>query len=180
MMAPYHENDPRTLAVLSSALRSSSRATRLRAVAMLASVACPQRDAWLAVALGDPDRGVRDTATIVRAWLTPCPELSCLPVREVMADGSAQADPDDEPERALPGACGYEWEYTVEVWRMDGLQLGSYFVRTCQEDDRHARSIALGQAILANVGTRGDAFDPELAATFIVEKSRRPRGPTRV
>ncbi len=178
MMAPYHENDPRTLIVLYSALRSSSRATRLRAVAMLASVACPQRDAWLDIALRDLDRGVRDTATIVRAWLTPCADAG-LPVREVIVDGIADSDPDDGPERALPGVCSYEWEYTVEVWRMDGLPLGSYFVRTCQEDDRHARSIALGQAILANVGTRGDAFDPELAATFIVDKSRRPRGPTR-
>jgi len=144
---------------------------------MLAQVACPQRDAWLEGALGDSDRAVRETATIAIAW-----------VSSVRAGGDGVPDAadrppssasDDQAERALPGARGYEWEYTVEVWRGDGLQLGIYFVRTCEEDDDHARSIALGQAILANSGTRGDSFDPELAATFIVDKGRRPRGPTR-
>lgn len=175
MMAPYHENDPRTLAVLSTALRSSSRVTRLRAVAMLALITCAQRDGWLRAALRDSDRGVRDTAGIVLSWLSLCEERA-YPARERVAVAS---EPEDGAERALPAMYGYEWEYAVEVWRRDGLQLGVYFVSTCQEDDRHARSIALGQAILANVGPRGDAFDPESAATFIVDKGRRPRGPTR-
>ncbi len=176
MMAPYHENDPRTLTVLSAALRSSSKATRLRAVAMLASVVCAQRDQWLQAALGDPDRGVRDTAGIVRAWLCPAGVPEC-PDRETLGAVSTQTD--DGAERALFAERGYEWEYTIEVWRSDGLQLGAFFVSTCQEDDHHARSIALGQAILANVGPHGDAFDPESAATFIVDKGRRPRGSTR-
>jgi len=176
MMAPYHENDPRTLAVLSAALRSSSRATRLRAVAMLASVVCTQSDAWLQAALRDPDRAVRETAGIVRAWLSPAGAPEC-PLRESLGALSSQLD--DGAERALIAERGYEWEYTIEVWRNDGLQLGAFFVCTCQEDDHHARSIALGQAILANVGPHGDTFDPEFAATFIVGKGRRPRGPTR-
>jgi len=176
MMAPYHENDPRTLAVLSAALRSTSKATRLRAVSMLAWVTCGQRDEWLKAARRDTDRGVRDTAGIVSSWLCPAEGPPC-PARELRAVDLE--DPDDAAECALLGTRGYEWEYAVEVWRGDGLQLGVFFVSTCQEDDRHARSIALGQAILANVGPQGDAFDPEFAATFIVDKGRRPRGPTR-
>lgn len=178
MMAPYHESDSRTLAVLAAALRSPSRVTRLRAVAMLATLECLQRDAWLDAALRDSDRGVRETAAIVVAWLGSA-ATDADPVHGVCATQPAPPNPDEMSERALPGAYGYEWEYTIEVWRMDGLQLGTYFVRTCEEDDRHARSIALGQAILANTGSRGDLFDPEFAATFIVDKGKRPRGSTR-
>jgi len=145
---------------------------------MLAAIACPQRDAWLDIALRDPDRGVRETAGIVRAWVGPCASNDGIG-RSAALERPSSPDGDDTTERALPGASGYEWEYTIEVWRMDGLQLGVYFVSTCREDDHHARSVALGQAILANAGAQGDSFDPELAATFIVDKGRRPRGPTR-
>ena len=178
MMAPYHENDSRTLAVLSTALQSSSKVTRLRAVAMLASVTCGQRHEWLRAALRDSNRGVRETAGIVLSWVCPA-EGSACPPRELTAANPVYPGDGDAAERALLGTHGYEWEYAIEVWRRDGLQLGVYFVSTCQEDDHHARSIALGQAILANVGPHGDAFDPEFAATFIVDKGRRPRGPTR-
>lgn len=171
MMAPYREDDPRTLAVLSGALRSSSRSTRVRAVAMLVHVSCSQREEWLDAALRDSDRGVRETAIAVRAWLGPCAESDC-PARERLRSARSRADSSDHAEQVLLGVDGYRWEYTVEVWRMDGLLVGSYFVSTCQEDDGHARSIALGQAILANFGTRGDAFNPEMAATFIVDKRR--------
>ncbi len=176
MMAPYDETDTRTLAVLSAALQSRSRVTRLRAVAMLASVSCRQREEWLHSALRDSDRCVRETAGIVLSWL-----CSAEPSEYAASEDPAAppTDSDDVAERALLGAQGYEWEYAIEVWRRDGLQLGVFFVSTCQEDDRHARSIALGQAILANTGPRGDTFDPEFAATFIVDKGRRPRGPTR-
>lgn len=143
---------------------------------MLASVTCAQRDEWLRAALGDSDRGVRDTASIVLSWLCPAEESACSAREPTARD---PGDPDDAAEHALLRTHGYEWEYAIEVWRHDGLQLGVYFVSTCQEDDRHARSIALGQAILANVGAHGDVFDPEFAATFIVDKERRPRGPTR-
>lgn len=184
MLASYHENDPRTLAVLSTALRSRSRATRLRAVAMLSRVDCQQRTLWLETALGDHDRAVRETAGLVLAWLAPPPVSTSardvtLERGRVLASEVSGRDPDNDVDGALLAARGYEWEYTVEVWRVDGLQLGVYFMSTCQEDDRHARSIALGQAILANAGMHGDAFDPEHAATFIIDKRRSPRGTTR-
>lgn len=145
---------------------------------MLSRVTCLHHDDWLEAALRDPDRAVRETASMVLSWLSEASGPT-VPPRELLPPDDACVDSYECAERALPGARGYEWEYTVEVWRTDGLQLGAYFVSTCQEDDRHARSIALGQAILANVGRRGDAFDPEHAATFIVDKQRTPRGATR-
>lgn len=69
-------------------------------------------------------------------------------------------------------ALGWQWEYVVEVWRDDGLLVGAYLATTCEEDDEHARRIALGQAILANAGGKGDAFDAATAAAFIVGKRR--------
>ena len=172
-----YETDPRTLAVLSAALRSSGRATRLRAVAMLARVDCSMRIEWLERATGDDDHGVRDIAVAVLAWVLPMPEPP-WPRREACGrepdtDGvGLDRFGDAETQR-------HQWEYAVEVWRNDGLLLGVYAITTCEEDDHHARSIALGQAILSNTGNRGDRFDPEKAATFIVGKRRCARGPTR-
>lgn len=184
MREPYQESDPRNLAVLRTALRSPSRATRLRAVAMLAILECPERDAWLDTAERDRCRAVRETASIVRAWVDVEPDggRSGREPGYVPDGDSCGRDPLSERglvETSLIGRRGWEWEYTVEVWRADGLAVGAYFVTTCAEDDRHACSLALGQAILANTAGLGDAFDPECAATFITDKACRPRGTTR-
>jgi hypothetical protein len=166
----YHESDPRALRVLEHALESGSRATRLRAVAMLARVSCESRERWLAEAARDPDTAVRDTATIVSAWTQPC-EDAVWPEREDPAfDRMAPLDAgfDSQIERAV--RLRWQWEYAVEVWRADGLLVGVYLSTAYQEDDEHAKRIALGQAILASSAPGGDAFDPALAAAFIVGK----------
>lgn len=176
--APYQETNPRTLAVLSAALNSSSRATRLRAVAMLAILLCPDRERWLESSLCDPDSAVRETAIIASAWVCEHAQKS-WPDREDLDANPGRSGAFERIESGPSINHGYEWEYTIEVWRTDGLVLGSFFVNTCAEDDTHARSLALGQAILANTGYRGDRFDPEHAATFIVEKERCGRVATR-
>lgn len=167
----YEEHDSRVLAVLERALHSKSRATRLRAVAMLAHVSCGQRRRWLAEACDDPDLAVRDTATIVLAWTCadgehPWPEredpaFDRLPPLDVTAD---------EFDRTIRQR--WRWEYTVEVWREDGLLVGTFAAMICTDDDEHAKRIALGEAILASAVTTGDRFDPEQAAAFIVAKRR--------
>jgi hypothetical protein len=178
MRSPYRETDPRTLSVLSAALRSPSRSTRLRAVAMLAMVECPQRALWLECALADRDSAVRQTALIVMAWIGVATRETET-AREWGDGRGEQIETLDQAEATLPSGCPCEWEYTVEVWRIDGLLLGVFYVTTCAEDDAHARALALGHAILANHGGRGDRFDPEEAATFVVEKAQRPRRATR-
>lgn len=174
------ESDRRALAVLAAALRSSGRATRRRAVAMLVHVCCDERLAWLEGALSDSDEGVRHTALAVLAWVLPVADPP-WPAREAggQCARTGQAD-SGAGSLAESAATRGGWEYAIEVWRSDGLLVGVYAVTTCEEDDIHARSIALGQAILANTGRRGDAFDPATAATFIVAKNERgPRSATR-
>ena len=170
------ESDSRAVAVLERALSSTNRVTRLRAVAMLARFSCTQRADWLERALADIDAGVRDTAEAVISW-TLEPRASAWPQREdPRFDRVAQLR---EPESDLRGgpAAGHQWEYVVEIWREDGLLVGAFLASTCEEDDEHARRIALGQAILASVGPGGDAFEPRSAAAFIVAKRRASRTP---
>lgn len=170
VMAVYEENDPRVLRVLQRALESGSRPTRLRAVAMLARVACEPRSRWLTQAMRDSDAAVRDTALIVSAWTAGGKE-AVWPDREDPAfDRVAPLDPasDAQIERAV--ALKWQWEYAIEVWREDGMLVGVYLSTAYEEDDQHAKRIALGQAILASSAPGGDAFDPALAAAFIVGK----------
>jgi len=171
----YDETDPRALGVLERALHSTSRITRLRAVAMLARVRCAARERWLTAAEVDPDRAVRETALAVVAWVA-CPESPPWPVRE---DPSYDELPDVSWERAADAAAclSWQWEYAVEVWRTDGLLVGVFLSTACKEDDEHAKRIALGQAILASCASRGDSFDPSEAASFIVGKRRVRREP---
>jgi|GEM_PF-2254844 len=168
----YRETDPRVLAVLSGALRSSSRVTRLRAVAMLARVDCAERVPWLEAARADSDEGVRSVACAVIAWtliVSPAP----WPAREdPRFDRISEELFEDEEEFEALVASRWEWEYSVEVWRADGLLLGVYLATTCAEDDEHAKRIALGMAILASTDPSGDSFDPERAAAFITGKRR--------
>jgi len=174
------ENDRRALAVLSAALGSAGRATRRRAVAMLVHVPCDERLAWLKDAQSDPDEGVRHTALAVLAWVLPVTDPP-WPAREADEPHGRIVPADFDAETVAESAATRAgWEYAIEVWRSDGLLVGVYAVTTCEEDDVHARSIALGQAILANTGRRGDAFDPATAAAFIVAKHERgPREATR-
>lgn len=173
--SPYRETDPRTLGVLCAALESPGRAVRLRAVAMLALVDCPKRERWLERAARDTDPAVRETALIVQAWVHPVAQV-VWPDREGVVSVMVDAEDPEQPEF---GGIASEWAYTVEVWRTDGFVVGSYFVTTCTEDDSHARSLALGHAILESTRERADAFDPEHAATFVVEKRQRRRGTTK-
>lgn len=113
---------------------------------------------------------MRQTATIVSAWVVPYAE-AVWPQREDPAfDRVAPLDPasDLQVERAM--RLRWQWEYAVEVWRADGLLVGVYLTTSCEEDDEHAKRIALGQAILASSAPSGDAFDPADAAAFIVGK----------
>ncbi len=64
----YTDSDPRVIEVLDTALRSSSRTVRLRAVCMLANVTCARRRDWLAAAYLDGDPAVRQAASIVISW----------------------------------------------------------------------------------------------------------------
>lgn len=171
------EGDPRVLAVLRCALMSNSRSTRLRAVAMLARVECRSRERWLQRACGDSDVSVRQTAAAVCSWVrtvedAPWPAREELPLVERGRDGLNPA-----PDRAtLEGTRrpGWRWEYTVEVWRGDGLLVGVFPSTSFGEDDEHAKRIALGQAVLASATPSGDAFDPSAAAAFIVGKRQTP------
>jgi len=142
---------------------------------MLAHIDCEQRIPWLQGALSDGDEGVRTTALVVLAWVTPVDEPP-WPVREMCDREDHGSSSSWAPEHAGPNCARQGWEYAVEVWRSDGLLIGVFAVTTCEEDDSHARSIALGQAILANAGSRGDEFDPATAAMFIVAKCRRASG----
>lgn len=177
MTIGHHDTDPelRALAVLTAALQSPGRGMRRRAVAMLAHVDCEHRISWLEVALSDADEAVRATALAVLAWVLPAQDRS-WPAREACDREGRGWDTSEDVERAGSHRARQGWEYAVEVWRSDGLLIGVYAVTTCGEDDPHARSIALGQAILANAGQRGDQFDPATSAMFIVSKCRRAIG----
>ena len=167
----YTESDPRVLAVLGRAIHSGSRATRLRAVAMLARVDCEKRARWLAETCEDPDSGVRETAHIVTAW-TVGGEAG-WPEREDPAfDVLAPLDVSAEAQLEEAARFSWQWEYALEVWRDDGLLVGVYLATTCEEDDEHAKRIALGHAILASSSPQGERFDPASAAAFIVGKRR--------
>lgn len=167
--------DSRALAVLSRALHSTSRVTRSRAVAMLAHVSCPQRTSWLEEALSDADSSVAAIALLVLSWVSEVDEPPWPQREDPSFDGAAAASTED-PNGPAAVSSRWQWEYVVEVWRDDGLLLGSYLVATCAEDDEHARRIALGQAILANAGGRGDPFDALTAASFIVDKRQLAGG----
>ena len=164
----YRENDPRALAILGRALESTSPTTRIRGVAMLACADCAPRTVWLEKAAHDDSRAVRDTALTVLAWVTPVAEPP-WPERE---DTHCDADePDALVECDDPTAGGRrEWEYVVEVWREDALLVGVFLSSVNEEDDDHAKCIALGQAVLASVQPGQDAFEPSSAAAFIVGK----------
>ena len=172
----YTENDPRVLRVLEDALGCASKGTRLRAVAMLARVDCPMRIQWLQAAMCDSDPRVRETAHIVVAWIRhsdhpPWPTREECSLREPDYPG---ADHDVWPRDATRVREG--WSYVVEVWRSDGMLVGTYAATTCVEDDRHARCIALGRAVLDGTSAHGDHFDPSDAAAFIIDKRRVPWG----
>jgi hypothetical protein len=170
------EADPRAIEVLSRALASSSRATRLRAVAMLARVRCPPRALWLDIAGEDLDRAVRDTATIVSAWIVE-PDAASWPDREdTNFDRVADLDGDCLLEFERSVQLRWEWEYAIEVWRGDGLLVGVFLSTSCREDDEHAKKVALGQAVLASSARGADRFEPAEAAAFIVGKQRVRRG----
>jgi hypothetical protein len=175
----YQESDPRVIDVLDLARRSSSRVVRLRAVCMFTHLAFAQRAEWLDVACRDDDEAVRQAAAMVISWTLEVGSPS-WPQREDPAfDRVVQLS---EPEELLEAGAGlgWEWEYAVEVWRSDGMLVGVFLCTTCQDDNEHAKKIALGQAVLASAGPSGDRFEPSTAAAFIVAKRRirrdaRPR-----
>ncbi|NTU71674.1 MAG: hypothetical protein HGB10_07650 [Coriobacteriia bacterium] len=139
---------------------------------MLAHVDCEMRPTWLSAACLDSDESVATTAQAVLSWVLD-PGVPPWPERENYDQGIAgPADAAGEVLGADP-LSRWQWEYVVEVWRDDGLLLGVYLCPTCEEDDGHAKSIALGQAILANTGGKGDSFDARTAACFIVGKQRK-------
>lgn len=140
---------------------------------MLAHFECDTRVEWLEAALADRDRGVRETALIVLAWIAEGRAPS-WPTREDVS-ASAAADRDHsapENDVQLPGALvgRARWEYVVEVWRGDGRPFGVYLATTWADDDAHAQCIALGQAILESSRPCGEPFDPSSAAAFVVGK----------
>ena len=161
--------DRASLNVLERALRSSSRATRLRAVAMLARVECRDRAIWLERSLADPNVAVRYTAMLVASWVC-CVDGAPWPEREGTAPLPGHDEANPGLSRQEPGE--WRWEYAIEVWRADGMLVGVFACTSCDEDDEHAKRIALGQAILASATPLGDAFDPSDAGTFIVAKAR--------
>jgi hypothetical protein len=167
----YAEFDPKVINVLDLALRSSSRTVRLRAVCMLANVSCERRAQWLATACRDGDDAVRQAASTVTSW-TLAVEPPPWPQREDPAFDRVMHLA--EPEELLDAGAGlgWEWEYAVEVWRDDGMLVGVFLCTTCQDDNEHAKRIALGQAVLASAGPTGDRFEPSTAAAFIVAKRR--------
>jgi hypothetical protein len=174
----YTERDPKAIKVLDFALRSSSRIVRLRAVCMLANVHCEQRAEWLLGACVDVDTAVRQAALAVTSW-TIAVEPPPWPQREDPAFDRVLSLAEQPDELIDAGAgLGWEWEYVVEIWCSDGMLIGVFLCTTCQDDNEHAKKIALGQAVLASAGPSGDRFEPSTAAAFIVAK-RRGRKDTR-
>lgn len=172
----YTESDPRVLRVLEDALGSANKGTRLRAVAMLSRVDCPMRRRWLDAAMCDSDVRVRETARIVAAWTSrpgypPWPTREERPLGESEHCGAGHGAWPQDVARVREG-----WSYVVEVWRSDGMLVGTYAATTCAEDDQHAKCIALGRAVLDSTSAHGDHFNPSDAAAFIVEKRRVPWG----
>ena len=168
----YTETNPRALHVLACALASGSKATRLRAVAMLSRVDCTSRSRWIQAAETDRDPGVRQMACIVSAWVCEVGDPP-WPAREESAwDESAYELAGEHVELEIAAGVRYDWEYVVEVWRADGLPVGVFLAATCAEDDEHAKCIALGQAVLASASARGERFEPSEAAAFIIGKRR--------
>ncbi len=169
----------RALQVLERALGSSSRVTRRRAICMLAHVDCANRVRWLEQGLSDRDESVSACALAVLAWIAepgeaPWPQREDPRFDRVAVAGFRSPAGADDPLFDLESGSRWAWEYVVEVWRDDGLLVGSFCVGTCVEDDVHARRIALGQAVLASATGNGDAFDAGTAATFIVAKRSVP------
>lgn len=171
----YTETDPRTLGVLERALGSASKATRQRAVAMLAHVDCPSREHWLEVAEQDRDVAVCQMACIVGAWVCEAGDPPWPAREEVPFDGSIEESVLGDGEIVFAAGNPHNWEYVVEVWRSDGLPVGVFLCVTCSEDDVHAKCIALGQAVLASASSGAERFEPSEAAAFIVGKRRVPR-----
>lgn len=168
----YQQGDSRALGVLARALGSTSRVTRLRAVSMLALVECDERIPWLEAACSDGDVAVAQTAHVVLSWIVNPPEPP-WPQREDPAfDRLGGPSADEVSQSPFERVLRWKWEYVVEVWREDGLLIGAFLAPTCEEDDEHARRVALGQAILANAGAHGEEFDAGTAAAFIVGKRR--------
>ncbi|MDR3686422.1 MAG: hypothetical protein P4L93_05665 [Coriobacteriia bacterium] len=124
----------------------------------------------MARAQGDPDLAVRETALIVDAWTASGSEGD-WPQREDPAfDRVAPLDSSSDAAMERSLRARWQWEYAVEVWREDGMLVGVFLSTTCDEDDEHAKRIALGQAILTSSAPGGDAFEPATAAAFIVGK----------
>ncbi len=176
----YSESDPKVIDVLGRALRSTSRVVRLRAVCMLENVTFESRAEWLRAAREDADVSVRQAADSVISWtleVAPTP----WPQREDPAFDTVPRLSECHELLEAGADLGWEWEYAVEVWREDGMLVGTYLCATCQEDNEHAKKIALGQAVLASTGPSGDRFEPSTAAAFIVAKRkvRRSSRPSR-
>jgi len=169
----YREENPRALAVLARALQATSRATRVRAVAMLASVDCERRMEWLEAATADEDRDVAFTARAALSWVVPVAQAP-WPARE---DVERHPRPEPNALSDIPTLAPdtREWEYVVEVWRDDALLVGVFLASIHEEDDDHAKCIALGQAIVASTHPGQDRFEPSTAAAFIVGKRRVTR-----
>jgi hypothetical protein len=169
----YLETDASVLRVLERALESPARAERLRGVELLAHVDCAERARWLDSARADDDPAVRDMARIAESWGYESPEPA-WPTREECEGWRVDviASPTDEYRGSRRGEPG--WEYVVEVWDQDVAQVGTYVAITCGEDDRHAKCIALGRAILDWAGS-SRPFEPAGAAAFIIVKRRHFR-----
>ena len=171
------EGDTRALGVLARALGSTSRVTRLRAVSMLALVECDQRIPWLETACSDADVAVAQTARVVLSWIVNPPKAPWPQREDPSFDRLGGPSADEVSQSPFERALRWKWEYVVEIWREDGLLIGAFLAPTCEEDDEHAKRIALGQAILANAGAHGEEFDAGTAAAFIVGKRRLVDGP---
>lgn len=169
----YLETDASVLCVLERALGSPARTERLRGVELLAHVDCSERMRWLESARTDDDPAVRDMARIAESWGCEFPEPA-WPAREECEAWRADviARPTDEYKGSRRGEPG--WEYVVEVWDQDAAHVGTYVAITCGEDDRHAKCIALGRAIL-DWADSPQPFEPAGAAAFIILKRRHSR-----
>jgi hypothetical protein len=166
----YLETDARVLNVLERSLGSPGRTERLRAVELLAHIDCADRARWLKSARADEDPTVRDMARNAESWGCEDSEPA-WPVREECDAWRTDviARPTDAYRGSRRGEVG--WEYVVEVWDRDAAQVGIYAAITCGEDDRHAKCIALGRAILDSVDS-SRPFEPAGATAFIIVKRR--------
>lgn len=159
-----YESDTRVLAWFETALGTSERSVRRRAVWLLRLVDCPRRQVWLEAAAADPDSSVSDLARSI---------LNERPQPQVLAD----EDLYESDFATGMNARDLEWEWEYEFVVVHGLYVptsGPTRVWVKGEDDAQARELAVMRACAR--GRDAETAVPILVGKrFVNRYTRSPR-----